>query len=212
MNRSRLHHALLSAAFALAGITATGTAAAVDTPDLDKAASQIAVHVCSNCHGPGGRSVSPVFPRLAGQQELYLQAQIKAFRAHERGDPEAHDYMWGMATLIDDPMVGALSSYFSKQTPVTGTPGDPVLMEKGKQLFLQGSANTGQVACASCHGEDAHGRAIFPRLAGQHAAYLERELNVIQTQLRTSPIMHGIVKNLSPEEIHSVAIYLQSLS
>lgn len=50
----------------------------------------------------------------------------------------------------------------------------------------------------------------FPRLAGQHAAYLVRQLQVIQAQLRTSPVMHGIIKDLKPEEMKAVAAFLQS--
>jgi cytochrome c553 len=66
------------------------------------------------------------------------------------------------------------------------------------------------VACANCHGKDAEGAVIFPRLAGQHAAYLMRQLQVIQGQLRASPVMHGIIKELKPEEMKAVAAFLQS--
>src|SRR5271166_3995735 len=48
------------------------------------------VEVCSSCHGLEGRSVSPTFPRLAGQQQEYLVNQLKAFRDHTRADPHAH--------------------------------------------------------------------------------------------------------------------------
>ncbi len=51
---------------------------------------------------------------------------------------------------------------------------------------------------------------IFPRLAGQHAAYLARQLQAIQTQLRASPVMHGIIQDLKPEEMKAVAAFLQS--
>ncbi|HYL49535.1 MAG TPA: c-type cytochrome, partial [Stellaceae bacterium] len=36
------------------------------------------VHVCSSCHGLRGKSVSPTFPNLAGQQKDYIVAQLKA--------------------------------------------------------------------------------------------------------------------------------------
>jgi cytochrome c553 len=179
-------------------------------PPVDDAASKIAVQVCSNCHGPGGRSTSPIFPRLAGQQELYLEAQIKAFRSKQRGDPEAHDYMWGMATLLDDPMVTGLAKYYAAQAPSPGTPGDPQMTEAGRTLYFTGDKDAGVAACAGCHGPTAAGNAIFPRLAGQHRAYIVRQLEVIQSQLRASPIMHGVVKNLSEAQINAVAVYLQA--
>ncbi|MBL6751246.1 MAG: cytochrome c4 [Nevskia sp.] len=174
------------------------------------AAAQVAGQVCSNCHGPAGVSISPMFPRLAGQQELYLAAQIRAFKSKTRADPEAHNYMWGMATLVSEPMVDALAHYYSTQTPGPGIAGDEKLIAQGKRLFEQGVPERGIAACASCHGADAQGRSIFPRLAGQHAAYLVRQLDVIQQQLRTSTIMHGIVKDLKPDEMKAVATYLQS--
>jgi cytochrome c553 len=197
---------IAAAAFLLAGTT---TAVAAES-DIDQAAAKIAVQVCSNCHGPGGHSTSPIFPRLAGQQELYLVAQIKAFRSKQRGDPEAHDYMWGMATLLDDPMVEGLAKYFAAQTPSPGTPGDPVLIAKGSAIFESGDPATGVLACVGCHGPKAEGRAIFPRLAGQHAEYIERQLDVIQRELRASPIMHGVVKNLDRDQMKAVAQFLQA--
>ena len=174
------------------------------------AAAKVAGQVCSNCHGPGGASLSPLFPRLAGQQEQYLAAQIRAFKAQTRADPEAHNYMWGMATLVSEPMIDSLAHYYAGQPPAPGIPGDPHLIAQGKLLFEQGIPNRNIAPCASCHGENAEGRSIFPRLAGQHEHYLVRQLTVIQKQLRASPIMHGIIKELKPNEMKAVAAYLQS--
>jgi cytochrome c553 len=201
--------ALSTIAGAAIALLAPFATLAADDP-MGDAAAKIAVQVCSNCHGPGGHSTSPIFPRLAGQQELYLAAQIKAFRSKERGDPEAHDYMWGMATLLDDPMVAGLSKYFAAQAPSPGTPGDPALVEKGRQLYEQGDPKSEVIACKGCHGPKAAGNAIFPRLAGQHAEYIARQLEVIQRQLRASPIMHGVVKNLDAGQIQAVAQFLQA--
>ena len=205
INSKHLGCAILSTMMLIAG-----AAFADESPPLDQAASKVAIQVCSNCHGAGGHSTSPVFPRLAGQQELYLVAQMKAFRSKTRGDPEAHNYMWGMATLLDDPMIAALAKYFSAQPPSPGTLGDPVLVEKGRLLYQNGDPEAGVVACAGCHGPNAAGVAIFPRLAGQHAEYIVRQLEVIQRQLRASPIMHGVIKDLSPSQMRAVAQYLQA--
>ena len=65
-------------------------------------------------------------------------------------------------------------------------------------------------ACFTCHGPDAIGQSIFPRLAGQHASYVVKQLNYIQSLVRAAPVMHGIVKDLTPEEIQAVAYYVQS--
>ena len=52
---------------------------------------------------------------------------------------------------------------------------------------------------------------IFPRLAGQHAKYVAKQLTYIQSLVRTAPVMHGIVKDLSAAEIQALATYVQSL-
>lgn len=176
----------------------------------DDAAIKLASQVCSSCHGPGGNSISPTFPKLAAQQQPYLVAQIKAFKSGTRGEQEAHDYMLGMTTLIDDPTAEALARYFARQPAPRGTSSDPTLVAAGQKLFTQGIS--GQVVpCASCHGDHAQGNGIFPRLAGQHAPYIVRQLKVIQSNLRNSPVMHGIIKNLTPKDMEEVAAYLQSL-
>ena len=37
-----------------------------------------------------------------------------------------------------------------------------------------------------------------------------KQLNYIQSLVRTAPVMHGIVKDLTSDEIRAVAAYLQS--
>jgi cytochrome c553 len=176
----------------------------------DDAAIKLASQVCSSCHGPGGNSTSPTFPKLAAQQQAYLVAQIQAFKSGRRGEQEAHDYMLGMTTLIDDATAEALARYFARQPPPHGVSTDPALMAAGQKLFTQGITDR-VVPCASCHGDHAQGNSIFPRLAGQHAPYIVRQLKVIQGNLRNSPVMHGIIKDLTPKDMDEVAAYLQSL-
>jgi cytochrome c553 len=97
-------------------------------------AQQVAATTCASCHGPNGISTSPLFPRLAGQQELYLAAQLRAFKARTRGEQDAHDYTWGMATLLDETVIDALARYYAAQKPAPGTPGNAALIARGKLL------------------------------------------------------------------------------
>ncbi len=39
---------------------------------------------CATCHGMDGQGTSPMFPNLAGQSEVYLEQQLKAFRSGRR--------------------------------------------------------------------------------------------------------------------------------
>ena len=171
------------------------------------------VHVCSSCHGLGGRSISPTFPRLAGQQHDYIVAQLMAFRGHTRADPHAHTYMWGMAAKLSDSTIDGLAKYFSSQPPVPGTPGDPVLMAAGKNIFQEGISDSKRTvpACMACHGDQGQGNGSIPRLAGQHPGYIEEQLGNFATQSRANEIMHFNSENMTPEEMREVAAYVGSL-
>ncbi len=191
-------------------VVASAAAAQDKLPASDPAAQKVAASICSSCHGAMGVSTSPLFPRLAGQQELYLAAQLKAFKAKTRGEADAHDYMWGMATLLDDSVIAGLAHYYSVQRPGPGIAGDAALIERGKLLYEKGDPSHNVVACATCHGDQAEGTSIFPRLAGQHAPYVLRQLDVIQHKFRDSPIMHGVIKDLDANAMKAVAEYVQS--
>lgn len=179
--------------------------------DMRSAAEEKAVNLCSTCHGPRGISVSPEFPILAAQKPDYLEAQIAAFQSHSRSEKDAHDFMWGIAGQLDAGMVKGLAAYYAAQPPAPGRPGDPALIARGKTLFDQGVPARSIPACSGCHGKDAQGMAGFPRLAGQHAKYVAKQLTYIQSLVRAAPVMHGIVKDLTPGEIGALAAYVQSL-
>jgi cytochrome c553 len=196
-----------------ANALSSGAVRAADlTPEYQRAAHQLAETTCVNCHGVSGRSISPTFPNLAAQTVPYLQAQLRAFRDQTRGDPDALTYMWGMASQLNDATIEALSTYYAAQAPSRARTGDANLMARGKQIFEEGIASQGIPACATCHGPDARGNDIFPRLAGQHADYLVKQVRVIQSSLRAAPVMHDVIKDLSQDQMRAVATYLESLS
>lgn len=176
-----------------------------------KAGADKAINLCSTCHGPRGVSTSPEFPVLAGQQYGYLVAQLQAFRSKTRAEQIAHDFMWGIAGGLDDRMIDAVAHYYAAQPPAPGRPSDPRLIEQGKELFEKGAPNRGIPSCVTCHGDRAQGMGNFPRLAGQHAKYVRKQLEYIQGLVRNAPVMHGVVKDLTPVDIEAVAAYVQSL-
>lgn len=199
-----------AALVALTALVANGqpAAAADQGPTATPEQIQGMVHVCSSCHGFGGRSISPTFPRLAGQQEAYLEAQLKAFRDHKRADPHAQTYMWGMAAHLSDSMIHGLATYYSKQTPAPGKARDPALMAAGEKIFKNGIPSRGVLACAACHGSHGQGMAAFPRIAGLHRDYLAKQLQEFASNARANAIMHQNAKNLTADEISQVTAYL----
>lgn len=200
---------LVFAAMLLAGAV-TSAGAQNNAADVQKAAEEKAVNLCSTCHGPRGISTSPEFPILAAQRKGYLEAQIDAFRKRTRAEKDAHDFMWGIAGNLDESIIDGLAAYYSAQPPAPGRTDNPALVAQGKELFDKGVPDRGIPACMACHGADAKGVADFPRLAGQHAKYVVKQLNFIQSLVRAAPVMHGIVKDLTPAEIQAVAAYVQS--
>jgi cytochrome c553 len=200
---------LTIAAVVLAGAVDATVAQTMDA-DVQKAAEERAVNLCSTCHGPRGISRSPEFPILAAQNRLYLEAQIDAFRKKSRAEKDAHDFMWGIAGNLPEPIIAGIAQYYAAQPPAPGRVEDPSLVAKGKELFDKGLPDRGIPACASCHGANAEGVGDFPRLAGQHAKYIVKQVNYIQSLVRAAPVMHGIVKDLTPAEIQALAFYVQS--
>lgn len=67
--------------------------------------------------------------------------------------------------------------------------------------------------CAACHGADGNSPApAFPKLAGQHASYLEKTLNEYKSGARKDPVMAGMAAALSKEDIENVSAYFASQS
>ncbi len=194
------------------GSSAYGADAASDTlTDVQKTALHKTIDTCAACHGINGRSVAPTFPNLAAQTAPYIEAQLHAFKDQSRADPDAQAYMWGMASQLSDPVISGLANYFSTRPAPGGRTGNAALMEQGKHLFEEGVPARQIPPCAGCHGAHAEGMATFPRLAGQHAPYLLKQLLVIQSALRTAPVMHGVVKDLSRQQMEAVVTYLESI-
>jgi cytochrome c553 len=172
---------------------------------------QKTIETCSACHGLNGRSVAPTFPNLAAQTAPYIELQLHAFKDQTRADPDAQAYMWGMASQLNDASISWLAAYFSKQSAAGGKSGNAALIAQGKQIFMEGVPGRQIPACASCHGAQAQGNGPFPRLAGQHAPYLLKQLLVIQSVLRTAPVMHGVIKDLTRDQMQAVVAYLESV-
>jgi cytochrome c553 len=163
--------------------------------------------VCQNCHGPGGNSVSPTFPRLNGQQADYIAAQLKNFRDHSRSDPHAQAYMWGMAAHLDDKMIEQLAAFYAKQAPTLPQTGGS-LAAIGADIYANGAPTQNIPACQACHGDHGEGTSVIPRIAGQHRDYLRKQLEAFREELRESDVMHANTKDMTDSQIDALVSYL----
>jgi len=82
------------------------------------------------------------------------------------------------------------------------------------QTAAEGDAAAGQAnsaVCAACHGADGNSTVPqWPNIAGQHPAYLERQMNLIQANARPVPEMTAIVAGLSEVDFRDLAAYFSS--
>jgi cytochrome c553 len=174
----------------------------------------LAEQVCSNCHGLSGNSISPNFPNLAGQVEAYSIAQLKGFKSHGRQDPAGFEYMWGLSRSLTDEQIQGLAAYYAAQKPALQRTEDNVdRLAAGKTIFENGVSAKEVPACVGCHGAQGEGMATFPRIAGQHADYLVKQLVVFQRtdERPEGSIMKTVAHALSQQDIENVAAYAQAL-
>src|SRR5690242_8647245 len=92
---------------ALAASALTLQVYADDAADAGKAKAA----VCGACHGVDGNSASPQFPKLAGQNASYIQAQLANFKSGKRQNA----IMSGQAANLSDQDMAAVAAYFSAQ-------------------------------------------------------------------------------------------------
>jgi cytochrome c553 len=74
----------------------------------------------------------------------------------------------------------------------------------------KGQAIAGQI-CAACHMPD--GNSIIPanpKLAGQHAEYISKQLAAFKSGERKNPIMMGMAGAISPEDMANVGAWFES--
>ncbi|HAT26167.1 MAG TPA: cytochrome c4 [Gammaproteobacteria bacterium] len=81
-------------------------------------------------------------------------------------------------------------------------------------LLAQADAAAGQAKsalCASCHGNDGNSAlAINPKLAGQNAAYIVKQLMDFKSGVRADPIMAAMVLSLSEQDMQDIAAWYSS--
>jgi cytochrome c553 len=180
-------------------------AATVQQSPEQRRAQEIVNGRCSICHGAEGESASPIFPRLAGQHPEYISKQLADFR-----DGRRKGTMNDQARELTDDEIKALGAFFAQKKPKAYTVGDQDLAAVGRYIYHKGNSYSGVASCASCHGPTGDGTARLPRLAGQHAAYVESQLKEFNKRERTNDnaVMQTIASKLTELEMRAVSVYL----
>lgn len=186
-----------STLLALAAAAAAGGVAAQQVRPVEDI-----LMVCGGCHNPEPgtlpASEAQRIPRLGGQQPQYLRAALEAYRTRQRD----HFYMRGMAAGLRGAELDAALRHLSAPDAGAASPAgaaDP--------------APPAALRCVACHGSAAQAPATpqTPRLAGQHAPYLEAAFMAYAKGARRHELMSGQARSadgtptLSEAQLRQVA-------
>jgi cytochrome c553 len=184
-------------------------------PDANRGKAT-ATTVCAACHAADGNSTIAANPKIAGQHYDYLVKQMKDFKA--AGDKPAarpNPIMAGMVANLSEEQMKDLSAYFAAQKQSGNTAKNKDTLELGKKLYRAGDTTKGLAACASCHGPAGSGMpAQYPRIAGQHAEYIETQLKAFRDGGRANDpasMMRMIAIKMTDAEIKAVSDYIAGL-
>jgi cytochrome c553 len=127
---------------------------------------------CAACHNPdGGGNTNGSVPRIAGQHYRVLVRQVLDFRRGARWDMRMEDVATSHEIIPELSDIADVAWYASRLTRdgARGL-GDGQNVDQGETLYA--------AACSSCHGTTGEGddRQGVPRLSGQHAGYLARQI------------------------------------
>ena len=170
-------------------------------PDAD---TQKLVQTCAACHGADGNSPNPQYPVLAGQSWRYIYNQLKDFQAGRRNNP----IMSPMAKNLTRDQMIALGNYFAAQKPKS------VAFQADAQRVAAGRKIADAALCSMCHLGGFVGQNEIPRVAGQWPQYVTQQLKDFRDKKRTNDAgnMASVTRNLSDDDIESLANYIANLS
>jgi len=203
---------LLAALLALPAMSsfAAGEAApaVAAKPDLVKGEATFG-GVCISCHGAGGSSTVPTYPKLAQQHPEYLVKQLQEFKSGKRKNA----IMVGFASMLSDDDMKNVAYWAASKTASPGFSKEKELVTLGESIYRGGISDRQIPACAGCHSPNGAGiPAQYPRLAGQHSDYVSAQLTAFRDGVRdNSPQMTQVAAKLNDKEIRAVADYIAGL-
>ena len=164
--------------------------------------------LCATCHNDNGWGKEDgSFPVIAGQHRSVIIKQLADIRARNRENPTMFPFT-GDDVLGGPQGIEDVAEYIA-QLPINPDHGKGASkdFEKGKKLFDK--------KCSACHGKEGQGNAeaFFPKIQGQHYAYVVRQLKWIRDGLRknANPAMLTLIKDMDDKTLETIANYVSQL-
>jgi cytochrome c553 len=172
--------------------------------------AQAASAVCSACHGEEGMSMTAQFPRLAGQSPEAIYNQLSDYRSGARFNAQ----MTPVAQGLSEEQLAEVAAYFGhiKSGPALGLGQKTVDDEAIRRLIFRGDPARRIPPCEGCHARGVGGPPEAPVIAGQTAAYVERQLLAYRSGERRNDVyrrMRDIAERLTPAEIKALSTAYQ---
>jgi cytochrome c553 len=191
----------------LAGVAGTAAQSGRDIATLGRSSELIGA--CARCHGDEQRRpVSGLVPVLHVQPAEFLTAALTAYAKGLRQS----GIMQPVARELGADEIDKLAAYYAglavpKQASRTGSAAE------ARALAADGDPDAKIPACGTCH--ELGALPVYPRLAGQNAAYMANRLwlwkNGLAASAGTEAIMAPIARLLSDGQIAELAAYFESL-
>ncbi|SEL87613.1 Cytochrome c553 [Colwellia chukchiensis] len=169
--------------------------------ELGDASRSIAA--CIDCHGKEGHSEVLIYPNLANQHPEYIAKQLHNFKNKARTNYAMNQFAGAMTE--DD--IADMAAYFADPAAVAHIKSRKVAPSAAiTDEVIAGKAKA--ATCAACHGNDGNSPvAIYPKLAGQNAQYLVKQLQEFKSGARKDPVMAPMAAALSDQDMQEIASY-----
>jgi cytochrome c553 len=169
----------------------------------------IAAGTCAACHTSDGTRGSAANPILQGQHADYLAKQLAEFKSGKRDSA----IMKAMAATLSEADMKNVAAFYASKQAKPGFAKNKDLASVGEKLYRGGAADRMIPACSGCHSPNGAGiPAQYPRIAGQHADYVEAQLVAFRGGARrNNAAMTGVAAKLSDREIKALSDYVAGL-
>lgn len=171
---------------------------------------------CTSCHARIDARGNPVndsyFPRIAGKPAGYLYNQLLNFREGRRQYP----LMTYLVDHLPDAYLREIAGHFAAQAPAAHAAAasqvPAQLLERGRQLVMQGDSARKLPACVACHGQRLTGvEPTIPGLLGLPRDYVNAQFGAWRNKARRAhapDCMAEITARLSLEDVNAVSHWL----